>query len=260
MASNAERVRGVVFDISGTVLDYGSRGPAAAFLELFRRNGMDISEEEARRPMGAHKKDHIQAVLAGVGDGSAASLDDLFAQFIPLQVEVLRDHCDIIPGVVELTHELRSQGILFANTTGFDANMMIDLIPLAEAAGYQPDIWVTPDLVGGGRPAPWMAFHAARHLGVYPMWQLAKVGDTLADIAEAHAAGMWAVSVVRHGNEVGLSQEVLNALPRSESAARLAAARERLASGKPHYIIDSTADLMPVIEQISWRISRGERP
>ena len=97
-------------------------------------------------------------------------------------------------------------------------------------------------------------------MGVYPMSRIVKVGDTLADIDEAHAAGMWAVSVVRHGNEVGLSSEVLNALPRSESAARMAAARERLAARRPHFIIDATADLMPVIDEISWRILRGEGP
>ena len=271
MPTNDDGVRAVIFDISGTVLDYGSRGPVEAFVELFRRNGVPISEEEARRPMGAPKKDHIWAVLndpdvsgrwASV-HGSVASredLDRLYEQFTPLQIEVLRDHCDLIPGVVELTGQLRERGIRFANTTGFDSNMMTDLIRLAEADGYRPDVWVCPDMAGGGRPAPWMAFHAARHMGVYPMSRIVKVGDTLADIDEGHAAGMWVVSVVRHGNEVGLSQEVLNALPRSESASRIAAARERLAAKKPHYIIDATADLMPVIEEISWRISRGERP
>ncbi len=272
MSSSQQAVRAVIFDVSGTVLDYGSRGPVAAFVELFRRNGVEVTEEEARRPMGAHKMDHIGSVLStpevserwAAAHGGAPSKDDvdrLFAQFVPLQMEVLRDHCDIIPGVPELTEELRRYGIRFANTTGFDSNMMVDLIPVAEEGGYKPDIWIGPDMVGGvGRPAPWMAFHAARHMGVYPMSHVVKVGDTLADIDEAHAAGMWAVSVVRHGNEVGLSQTVLNALPRSESAARMVAARERLAAKKPHFIIDSTADLMPVIEEISWRLTRGERP
>ena len=221
--------------------------------------------------MGAQANDHIRAL---VGDpevsarwtsahGVAATQDDLdrlFADFVPLQIEVLREHCEVIPGVPELTAALRGLGIGFASTTSFDSNVMVNMIRLAEDGGYCPDIWVSPDMVGGGRPAPWMAFHAARHMSVYPMSQIVKVGGTLADIDEAHAAGMWAVSVVRHGNEVGLSQEVLNALPRSESTARIAAARDRLAVHKPHYIIDATADLMPVIEEISWRIWRGERP
>jgi len=56
-------VRAVIFDISGTTLDFGSRGPVGAFVELFGRHGVTVSEEEARGPMGTHKKDHIRTML-----------------------------------------------------------------------------------------------------------------------------------------------------------------------------------------------------
>jgi phosphonoacetaldehyde hydrolase len=105
-----------------------------------------------------------------------------------------------------------------------------------------------------------MAFYAARHFNLYPMSTFVKVGDTLADVEEAHAAGMWAVSVVRHGNEVGLSKRALDELPPAELDHVIESARARLAAKNPHYIIDSTADLLPVVDEISARISRGERP
>ena len=59
-------VRAVIFDISGTVLDFGCRGPVAAFVELFARRWVAISTEEARRPMGTHKRDHIWTLLNDV--------------------------------------------------------------------------------------------------------------------------------------------------------------------------------------------------
>ena len=105
-----------------------------------------------------------------------------------------------------------------------------------------------------------MAFHAARKLEVYPIRTLVKVGDTPADVAEADAAGMWSVSVVRSGNEVGLSEEELTALPAEEREVCLSRARARLAACGPHYLIDTVADLMPVLDTISARIARGERP
>jgi phosphonoacetaldehyde hydrolase len=105
-----------------------------------------------------------------------------------------------------------------------------------------------------------MAFHAARELNVYPMRAFVKVGDTPADVAEADAAGMWAVSVVRSGNEVGLSQDELDRMPAAQREARLSAARARLAACGPHYLIDTVAELIPVIDAISARIARGERP
>jgi phosphonoacetaldehyde hydrolase len=71
---------------------------------------------------------------------------------------------------------------------------------------------------------------------------------------------MWAVSVIRHGNEVGLSKEELESLPAGEREALCTAARARLSVLGPHYIIDSTADLIPVIDDVSARLARGERP
>lgn len=269
--SNPAGVRAVLFDISGTVLDYGSRGPVVAFVELFARNGITITEDDARGPMGTHKKDHIWAMLQypdvrqqwvqqnGL-EATSADLDRLYAEFTPLQMEVLPRHCDVIPGVPEVVRQLRSRGIKIANTTGFDTGMMTDLIRLAGEGGYTPDLWVCPDLVGKGRPAPWMAFYAAKALDVYPLSSFVKVGDTLADVEEAHAAGMWAVSVLRHGNEVGLSRNAVEEMTEEALNERLGVARARLAARGPHYIIDSTADLLPVVDEISCRIARGERP
>lgn len=269
--SQPSGVRAVVFDISGTVLDFGSRGPAIAFVELFARHKVALSPAEARRPMGTHKRDHIQALLEepAIADRweqahgsrpSTAELELLYHEFAPLQQEVLKDHCDVIPGVPEVVNQLRARGIKLANTTGFDSSMMTDLIPLAARNGYEPDLWVFPDQVGGGRPAPWMIFHAAHRLRVYPPCKLVKVGDTPVDVAEAHAAGVWSVAVVRSGNEVGLSAAELANLPAAEREARINSARARLAGCGPHFLIDSVADLMPVIDEISARIARGDRP
>ena len=264
-------VRAVIFDISGTTLDYGSRGPVVAFVELFARHGVTVTEAEARKPMGTHKKDHIWTMLtepsiserwekANGAPATRAHLDKLYEEFTPLQMEVLTRHCDVIPGVPDVVKQLRCRGIKIANTTGFDTGMMGDLIRLAGEGGYTPDLWVCPDQVGKGRPAPWMAHYAARQLNVYPMSTFVKVGDTLADIEEAHAAGMWAVSVLRHGNEVGLSKEAVEKLSAPELEAAIGGARARLAAKGPHYIIDGTADLIPVVDKISARIARGERP
>jgi phosphonoacetaldehyde hydrolase len=267
----ASCVRAVIFDLSGTVLDYGSRGPVVAFVELFARHGVKITPAEARAPMGTHKKDHIWSLLtepsvsqrwqaANGEQPTREMLDKLYEEFTPLQVEVLKRHCDVIPGVAEAVEELRNRGIRIASTTGFDSGMMHDLIREAGRQGFTPDLFVCPDMVGKGRPAPWMAFHAARQLDVYPMKTFVKVGDTPNDVAEAHAAGMWAVSVVCSGNEVGLSQEEVAGLSAAQRDSVVSAARARLATCGPHYLIDSVTDLIPVVDKITARLARGDRP
>lgn len=264
-------VRAVVFDLSGTVIDYGSRGPVAAFVELFRRHGVQVDEEQARQPMGLHKRDHIRSMLADAAvqaswtdtHGAAANEDtveQLYREFVPLQVQVLQGHSELIPGVAQVAQALRQRGIKIATTTGFDSGMIQQLACQARDEGFEPDVMVCPDHVGLGRPAPWMALYAAQQMNVYPIKTLVKVGDTPADIAEAHAAGMWAVAVVRSGNEVGLAAEDLDALPPSEQDARIGAARSKLAACGPHYLIDSVANLLPVIDEITARLARGDRP
>jgi phosphonoacetaldehyde hydrolase len=264
-------IRGIIFDISGTIMDYGSRGPAAAFVEVFQRNGVSITEAQARGPMGLHKRDHIAAILrdhavaqlwqqAHGHAPSEADIDHLFAQFGPLQLEVLSRHFDMIPGVVELVQELTRMGIPYANTTGFDSWMMRDLIPAAEAQGYRPAVWMTPDQAGGGRPAPWMAFRAAQAMNAYPPHAIVKVGDTPADIAEAKAAGMWAVAVVEHGNEVGYSAEALAAMPAPERESHFDEASCRFERLHADFVLPRTADLLQILPKINEALADGERP
>lgn len=264
-------VRAVIFDISGTVMDFGSRGPVAAFVELFARHDVQITEAEARVPMGKHKLDHVWALLTNpeiaerwrLAHGSLPdqeSLRAMYASFAPLQIEVLKGYLDLLPGVAAVTAELRSRGIRIGSTTGFETGMMGDVTAAAAAQGYTPDCWVCPDLTGGGRPAPWMIHYAARQMNVYPLRTFVKVGDTAADIGEALNAGTWAVSVVRTGNEIGLSQEQLNALPDADRAERFRKAEEKFRALGAHYVIDSVPSLMPVIDEISSRIENGERP
>ena len=71
---------------------------------------------------------------------------------------------------------------------------------------------------------------------------------------------MWAVSVLRHGNEIGLSRQDLDQLSPADLEDRMSRARARLAAKGPHYIIASTADLIPVVDDITARLARGERP
>lgn len=264
-------VRAVIFDISGTVMDFGSRGPVAAFVELFARHQVRITEAEARVPMGEHKLDHVWALLTNpeiaerwrLAHGSLPNqetLKTIYASFGPLQIEVLKDYLDLLPGVASVAAELRARGIRIGSTTGFETGMMDGVIAAAAAQGYEPDCWVCPDLTGGGRPAPWMIYYAARQMNIYPLRTFVKVGDTAADIGEALNAGTWAVSVVRTGNEIGLSREQLDALPEAGRAERFQKAEEKFRALGAHYVIDSVASLMPVIHEISTRIESGERP
>jgi phosphonoacetaldehyde hydrolase len=227
--------------------------------------------EQAREPMGVHKRVHI-AQIAQIeavrrkwqevhgAPPTEADVDKMFEAFIPAQLAVLADYADLIPGCLEACKAFRDRGLKIGSTTGYTQEMM-DLL-LAEAArrGYTPDSTVCATEVPAGRPEPWMCLMNAMLLRVYPMEAIVKVGDTLPDIFEGLNAGMWTIGLTMTGNEVGLSEADLNALDPTVREIKRKRAYTRMAQAGAHYVVDDIADVPPLIDEINARLARGERP
>ncbi len=254
------RITGVIFDWAGTTVDHGSVAPIRTLQKLFAAHGIPLSETEARRDMGIHKRDHIRKLLhaklrRSPGD---AMIEQFFAEFIPMQMDCLLSHSNVIAGVPEIAARLRSRGIRIGSTTGYTRTMLNTLLTHAAHQGYTPDAAVCPEDAGAGRPYPWMCYLTAMQMGTYPMHTMVKIGDTLSDVEEGLNAGMWTIGVARTGNMIGLTADGLAALPPAGQKVLVAAARGHLRDAGAHYVIDSVGDLD--LEPIEQRLARGERP
>ena len=264
-------VQAVVLDWAGTTVDFGSFAPTAVFMKLFHSHGVSIRIEHARAPMGLMKKDHLRAIAANPEvermwverHGSACSeadLDGMFAQFIPMQLAVLEEYAQVIPGVVDTIAILRENGIKIGSTTGYTRLMMETLVPVARKNGYEPDCWVAANDVPAGRPFPWMVYQNAIQLQVYPMEACVKIGDTLPDIEEGLNAGMWTIGLALTGNLLGLTESEVQEMPKPILDARRSEIAARLYQAGAHYVIDELADCPDIIREINARIRAGERP
>lgn len=49
------KLKAAIFDWGGTVVDCGVWAPILAYVELFKQEGVEITEDEARAPMGAKR-------------------------------------------------------------------------------------------------------------------------------------------------------------------------------------------------------------
>jgi len=264
-------IQAVILDWAGTAVDYGSMAPTAVFMHLLASQRIQITVEDVRSGMGLMKKDHLKTILARerVAEMWTAihghpptdrDVDQLFRSFVTMQLEVLKEYADPIPGLFKVLDDLRAQGIRIGSTTGYIRSMMDVLAPEAKARGYAPDCIICPDEVPAGRPYPWMCFKNAMDLGIFPMQSMIKVGDTLPDIAEGLNAGMWTVGVSLTGNLLGLSETDVRALaPEELEAARLKVASQLYGAGA-HYVIDGIWDLPEALEDIQSRVSHGEHP
>jgi phosphonoacetaldehyde hydrolase len=265
------KLQAAILDWAGTVVDHGSRAPMGAFVRAFAEFGVAISIADARGPMGMAKWDHIRAVgqapavaaawRAGHGrDFSETDVDAIFRVFEPMNVAAVRDHADLIPGAADAIATLRAQGLRIGATTGYTRAILRELAPLAEAAGYAPELTVCAGDLPAGRPSPLMMWYAMAKLGVWPAATVVKVDDTAPGIGEGVAAGTWTVGVTLTGNEVGLSAQELERAPAAERAAHHARAGAVLAAAGADMVIESIADLPTAIAAIDARLAAGERP
>jgi phosphonoacetaldehyde hydrolase len=137
---------------------------------------------------------------------------------------------------------------------------MAPILPRAAAQGYQPDNLVCAGDLAEGRPSPLMMYRCFADLGVYPPAAVVKVDDTVPGIEEGLAAGTWTVGIAASGNEVGLSLGEWERLGKAERERRLAPARRKLEDAGAHVVIDTVADLLPVVESIDRLMAEGEIP
>ena len=264
-------LKAVVLDWAGTTVDHGCMAPVATFMQAFAETGVPITVEEARAPMGMPKWQHIQAItrmgpVAARWQAVHGSLptdhdvDILYKRFLPLQVETVGEHSDVIAGVVEAVAALRARGLAVASTTGYPREVMDVVVRVAKEQGYEADVTVCAGDTPAGRPGPFMALQALIKLSISPVEAVVKIGDTVVDIEEGLNGGMWSVGVAVTGNEVGLTAAEYAAESADEQLRLANVATERLLAAGAHYVVDSLADVLPVIGRIEERLAKGEKP
>src|SRR5690554_6169 len=264
-------LQAVIMDLAGTCVDFGSLAPIKAFLELFAGEGIDLSEAEAREPMGTEKREHIRRLLAiprirdqwvssfGKEPGNT-DIDRLYKTFLPLQTAAIAERTKLIPGARTLQDFLHERGIKLGVNTGYSREMVNVMLPSLVDQGFQPKSVVVATEVPQGRPAPHMSLKNAIELGITAVQACVKVDDTATGIEEGLNAGMWTVAVVASVNAVGLSEEQFFALDDDDRDEALQVGRSMMVQSAAHYVIDSIADMEDVLVDIERRLAAGEQP
>jgi phosphonoacetaldehyde hydrolase len=263
-------IKAVVLDWAGTVVDHGCLAPVRALQSVFAEAGVPISEAETRADMGRAKRDHVRALLAlprvaeawRAANGAApteADVSTLHDAVEPKMRVCGAERAELIPGAEHLA-DLLAEGVRIGSTTGYTRPMLTDILPRAAAQGYTPEVVVCAGETPEGRPSPLMMWKALVELGAWPAAACVKVDDSPVGIGEGRAAGAWTVGVAASGNGVGLDIDELEALASDRRDRLVGAAVADLRAAGADYVIDSVADLWPVLAEISERIGRGERP
>jgi phosphonoacetaldehyde hydrolase len=255
------KIKAVVFDWAGTMVDFGSFAPMGVFVKVFDQFGITASIDDARAPMGLPKWDHIRAMMDNPAIArqwtekygaapSDADVDKVYEVFVPMNEKVAADYADLVPGALDTIQYLRDNDIKIGSTTGYTRSIMENVVPVAKENGYEPDNLVCSDDLIEGRPGPLGMYQCFVDLGVYPPSAVIKVDDTVPGLQEGVSAGCITVGLALSGNFVGKTPEELAEMSEAEIDELRQAATKVLTEGGAHHVIDSVADLPALLKSL----------
>lgn len=180
-----QRIRAVLFDIDGTLLD-SNDAHAHAWLDALRGHGRSVPFELVRSKIGMGG-DKLVAELAGLEDGSveAKSIQDRATAL--LKAHYLPD-VGPFPGARTLVERIRARGITIAIVTSAAGDVAADLLREAAVADLV-DLTVTSADVDRSKPDPDLFAAALERLGVTAS-ECVAIGDTPYDVEAATRAGV----------------------------------------------------------------------
>jgi phosphonatase-like hydrolase len=197
-------IRLTVFDVAGTtVLD--DDAVIDAMQSALSASRVPVPRPAIKAVMGMPKPAAIRHLLCSHTTLRAREIDDrsdhIHAAFVHLVVERYRSDPMIrpVPDAAEVFRRLRAAGIRVALDTGFSREVLDVLLARFGWDRSVVDVTVASDEVEQGRPHPHLVHRAMQLTGIADPKEVAKVGDTPADIAEGRAAGCGLVVAVTYG-------------------------------------------------------------
>jgi len=209
----SEAIRGVIFDMDGTLLDTE---------KLYLRFWVEAAQRMGY-PMQAEHALAIRATAASVAEPLLRKLvcpefDYHGVRALRRQImeEYVDEHgVDPKPGMLETLREIKERGLLIGLATATPEPRARKYLRMVGAEAYF-DAVTCADMVSRGKPAPDIYLLACRRTGVTPSQALA-VEDAPSGVRSAHAAGMRTVLIpdrdVPGGEITSLCHAVLPNLP-----------------------------------------------
>ena len=257
-----KKIEAVIFDWAGTTVDYGCFAPVQAFQDAFESYGLHPTFDEIRGPMGMLKIDHIKTMLnmetlnqefhsVYQRDFNEEDIQNIYNIFEKALMKGITQHTKVKPYVIETVQKLRQMGLKIGSTTGYTDMMMEPVLKSAQAQGYQPDCWYSPDSTNSfGRPYPYMIFKNMMTLQITDVHAVIKVGDTVSDIQEGVHAGVYTVGVIEGSSLLGYNEEEYLSLDINTKRHAIDNVRETYLSYGANAVIMNLSELPSLIEKI----------
>jgi len=228
--SEKHYIKLIVFDMAGTTVNENNV-VYKSLQQAINQHGHNFSLDDVLLNGGGKEK--LQAIR-DILSPKFSSTEELesnaqlaFSDFLTI-LEAAYQNMSVTTyqGTLELFDFLRKHGVKVALNTGYNEKTALTLLAkLNWKVDETFDALVTADDVDHSRPAPDMIFAAMEKCGISNVREVAKVGDSIVDIAEGKSAGCGLTLGVTTGAQTF----------------------EQLNTADPDFIIDSLVELKEII-------------
>ena len=182
--------RAVLFDLDGTLID-SAEDLTAAVNELLGRKGLGpVSVDDGKSMIGRGVRMLVERAFVFAGRSlSEAELDDEHKVMVDeIYGKHLTGFTTLLPDTLETVERLHAQGRKLAVVTNKPDRFVM---PVLDHFGLSPlmDVVIGADSGIAKKPAPDMLLAALERMGIAPA-DAVMVGDSVSDVASAHAAGV----------------------------------------------------------------------
>jgi len=216
--ADAPRLRAVLFDLDGTLLDTAPDFLAVVNLLRAEHGREPLPFAEVRRTV-SHGARALVRLAFGIGEDDAR-FEPLRQRLLALYEQHLLVETTPFPGIRELLRELAQRGVRWGVVTNKPSYLAEPL--LARAALDPPaDVLVCPDHVRRTKPDPEPLLLACERLGCRAA-EAVYIGDHLRDIEAGRSAGMYTIAATYGYLEPDEAVEAWQADCHAASAAAIA--------------------------------------
>ena len=259
------KVEAIVFDLAGTLIDFGSLAPSQVLIELFDRFGIKITRKQAIGPMGIEKRAHIKALLTTriinlqwkkkfKSKPTDKDIDKLFKLFNPELKKIIKKHSKFISGSKNTIDFIKNKKIKIGINTGYSEEILNVILSELKKQRFIPDVSYSSSYTKIGRPSAEIIYRIFSDLNITKGSNCIKVDDTIPGLQEGLNAGMWVIGVIFSGNEFGKNENEFNKLTNKEKLKFRKKISYKFKKMGAHYVIDTIKDLPKIIDQIENKI------
>ncbi|MBD1387941.1 phosphoglycolate phosphatase [Neiella sp. HB171785] len=200
-----EQIKGIAFDLDGTLLDSAPDLAAAVNAMLTGLGAEPVAEIQVRHWVGNGMPVLVQRAMRHIG-ADESQFDHAFSLFAQAYADDPTSRSTLYPGVAEALAQLHQQDIPMAVITNKAQRFLPAILSGFDIAPYFSQV-LGGDTLAEKKPHPMPLLHVCQQWQIEPQ-QLLMVGDSKNDIEAGKAAGCMTLGLTygyNYGEHIGLS-------------------------------------------------------